>query len=228
LRRQIAKLKKEELRILNALDGIMTIAKNEMEFISKNKIKVPAIWIPTGLEKAKAQSQYGNDFFHIGAMDWSPNRKAIQWFVKHVWSSYPEKEGNLLHLAGKGLLDDEFDELGIKNHGSVESSQVFMCGQGIMVVPLFEGSGLRIKIIEAGALGVPIIATTKAVEGIGLTAGEHYFEANNAEAFIGAMLLLSNDVSLRRKVGENLRQFVQENFDQNELNRKLIEFYRGI
>jgi glycosyltransferase involved in cell wall biosynthesis len=103
-----------------------------------------------------------------------------------------------------------------------------MCGQGIMVVPLFEGSGLRIKIIEAGALGVPIIATTKAVEGIGLTAGEHYFEANNAEAFIGAMLLLSNDVSLRRKVGENLRQFVQENFDQNELNRKLIEFYRGI
>jgi glycosyltransferase involved in cell wall biosynthesis len=228
LRRQIAKLKKEELRILNALDGIMTIAKNEMEFISKNKIKVPAIWIPTGLEKAKAQSQYGNDFFHIGAMDWSPNRKAIQWFVKHVWSSYPEKEGNLLHLAGKGLIDDEFDELGIKNHGSVESSQVFMCGQGIMVVPLFEGSGLRIKIIEAGALGVPIIATTKAVEGIGLTAGEHYFEANNAEAFIGAMLLLSNDVSLRRKVGENLRQFVQENFDQNELNRKLIEFYRGI
>ena len=95
-----------------------------------------------------------------------------------------------MHLAGKGLIDDEFDELVIKNHGSVESSQVFMCGHGIMVVPLFEGSGLRIKIIEAGALGVPIIATAKAVEGIGLTAGEHYFEANNAEAFIGAMLLL--------------------------------------
>lgn len=228
LRRQIAKLKNEELQLLNAVDGIMTIAKNELEFISKNKIKVPAIWIPTGIEKAKTQSQYGNDFFHIGAMDWAPNRTAIHWFVKHVWAQYPEKNQNILHLAGKGLLQDEFNESAIKNHGTVDNSQVFMCEQGIMVVPLFEGSGLRIKIIEAGALGVPIIATAKAVEGIGLTSGEHYFEANTAEAFTGAMLLLSNDVSLRRKVGENLRQFVQENFDQNELNRKLIEFYRGI
>jgi len=93
---------------------------------------------------------------------------------------------------------------------------------------VFEGSGLRIKIIEAGALGIPIIATAKAVEGIGLISGEHYFEANTAEAFIGAMLLLSNDVSLRRKIGEALREFIQTNFNQNELNRKLIEFYRGI
>jgi glycosyltransferase involved in cell wall biosynthesis len=228
LQKQTTMLKKEELSVLHQVDGIAAIAKNELEFVAKNNISTPTIWLPSGIDPSTMNSSFGNDFFHLGAMDWSPNRRAVQWFLKNVWSSYPEKKQNILHLAGKGLLEDDYAGFGVKNHGTVVNSERFMSENGIMVVPLFEGSGLRIKILEAGSLGVPIIATAKAVEGIGLTSGTHYFECNSAESFTGAMLLLSNDVSLRRKIGENLRQFVQENFDQNELNRKLIEFYRGI
>jgi len=227
-KKQIGKLKNEELEIFKNADGVVAIAQNEMDFIKAEHIKTKSIWIPTGVQKSNSSSSLGNDFFHLGAMDWTPNRRAINWFLTHVWSKYPERTKNLLHLAGKGLFEDEYKELGVKNHGTVADSQQFMSEHGIMIVPLFEGSGLRIKIIEAGSLGVPVIATSKAVAGIGLVSGEHYFEANTPEAFRETMLLLSNDVSLRQKIGENLRRFVQENFDQNELNRKLIEFYRGI
>lgn len=228
LKNQISKLKKEEISAFKNKDGLVAIAKNEMNFIAAKQIKTKAIWIPTGVQQSNLTSTFGNDFFHLGAMDWAPNRKAVHWLIDSVWATYPEKNQNILHLAGKGLLTDDFKESGVKNHGTVTSSQSFMCEHGIMLVPLFEGSGLRIKIIEAGALGIPIIATGKAVEGIGLISGEHYFEANNAEAFTGAMLLLSNDVSLRRKIGEALQEFIQSNFNQNELNRKLIDFYCGI
>jgi polysaccharide biosynthesis protein PslH len=228
LKRQISKLKIEEISAFKNVDGLVAIAKNETNFIAAEKIKTKAIWIPTGVQQSNLTSTFGNDFFHLGAMDWAPNRKAVHWLIDSVWATYTEKNQNMLHLAGKGLLEDEFNESGVKNHGTVASSQSFMCAHGIMLVPLFEGSGLRIKIIEAGAMGVPIIATGKAVEGIGLISGEHYFEANNAEAFTGAMLLLSNDVSLRRKIGEALQEFIHSNFNQNELNRKLIDFYRGI
>jgi glycosyltransferase involved in cell wall biosynthesis len=228
LKNQIFKLKKEEILAFKKMDGLVAIAKNEMNFIAAEQIKTKALWMPTGVQQSNMTSSFGNDFFHLGAMDWAPNRKAVRWLIDSVWSHYPEKNQNMLHLAGKGLLEDEFNESGVKNHGTVASSQTFMCEHGIMLVPLFEGSGLRIKIIEAGALGIPIIATGKAVEGIGLISGEHYFEANTAEAFTGAMLLLSNDVSLRRKIGEALQEFVQSNFNQNELNSKLIDFYRGI
>lgn len=228
LKPQIEKLKAEELETLANVDGIVTIARNEVDFVSEHKLQTPVIWIPSGKELQASSSTYGNDFFHLGAMDWEPNLQGLRWFIDHVWSKYPEKEKNVLHLAGKALLPNEFVERGVKNHGTVVSSQQFMIDHGIMVIPLFEGSGLRIKIIEAGSLGTPIIATSKAVEGIGLSPGVHFLEANNAESFNTAMLLLSNDVSLRRKIGEALRIFVEQNFNQHDLNRKLIEFYKSL
>lgn len=228
LKKQIAQLKHEEVLALTKMDGIAAIAKNEIEFIASNKITTPGIWLPMGVQHSNNLSQFGNDFFHLGAMDWTPNRRAVQWFMANVWTTYPARKQNILHLAGKGLHEEDFKMLGVKNHGTVCNSQKFMCEHGIMVAPLFEGSGLRIKVIEAAAIGVPIIATSKAVEGIGLVSGTHYFEANSAEAFKEAMLLLSNDVSLRRKIGEALRDFVQKHFNQEDLNRKLTAFYRGI
>ncbi len=228
LKKQVQRLKTEELEIFKKMDGLVAIAKNEVDFVNEKGLNSALVWIPSGVEMQSKNSSYSNDFFHLGAMDWEPNVLGLRWFLKHVWLTYSERNSNVLHLAGKALQTDEYATVGVKNHGTVHSSQQFMCDHGIMLVPLFEGSGLRIKIIEAGSLGIPIVATTKAVEGIGLSPGVHFLEANTAESFSAAMLLLSNDVSLRRKIGEALRSFVQNNFNQHDLNRRLIEFYSGL
>lgn len=229
LKKHVARLKSEEIAYFKMADGIAAISRKELDFIAENSIATPALYLPIGLKIGTQESAYGNDFFHLAAMDWQPNIKGLKWFLKEVWNASDIAQNNILHIGGKSLdLEDYREFEGVKNHGMVPESQAFMCDFGIMVVPLFEGSGLRIKIIEAGALGVPIIATQKAVEGIGLVSGLHYLEANSAAEFQNSMQLLMNDVSLRRNLGAAIRAFMQENFNQDQLNGQLIEFYKNI
>jgi glycosyltransferase involved in cell wall biosynthesis len=211
------------------VDGLVAIAKNELDFLREYNLHQPAVYIPTGFDLGTRESGYGNDFFHLAAMDWQPNIQGLTWFLKEVWQHSPCAKNNLLHLAGKGLDKQQYNNYdGLKNHGPIPDSQAFMCDYGIMLVPLFEGSGLRIKIIEAGALGVPIIATTKAVEGIGLLPNVHFLEANTSNEFEKAMQLLVNDVSLRQSLGAAIRVFMQQNYNQDIFNDRLIEFYQNI
>jgi glycosyltransferase involved in cell wall biosynthesis len=224
----VKRLESEEIELLRAADGIVAISQNEFNFFKQFTSK-PCLYLPTGVEVDDTESHYGNDFFCLASMDWRPNVNGLSWFLKEVWLKYDCAKNNILHLAGKGLDKEAYSEIaGLKNHGMVADSKRFMCDFGIMLVPLFQGSGLRIKIIEAGALGVPIIATAKAVEGIGLQKGKHFLEANNAAEFAQAMQLLMNDVSLRRNLGTALRAFMNENYNPEQLNSRLIEFYRNI
>jgi glycosyltransferase involved in cell wall biosynthesis len=226
---QVQRLKAEELETFKKLDGIVAIAKNELEFLSENAIQTPAVLIPTGIQLSLSQSGYSNDFFHLAAMDWQPNINGLNWFLKEVWSKFELFKTNIIHLAGKNLDKENYREYkGVKNHGMVRDSAEFMCHYGIMLVPLREGSGLRIKIIEAGALGVPIIATSKAVEGIGLVPNVHYLQANDPNDFQNAMQLLANNVSLRQSIGTAIRGFMQQNYNQDIFNNQLIEFYQSI
>ncbi len=225
----VKRLKIEEIEIYKQVHGIAAMAQSEVDFAASHHIKTPIIHLPTGSQEQTTKSTLGNDFFHLAAMDWEPNIKGLQWLLSKVWTTQNFQDKNVLHIAGKNLNSDEHSNVaGIINHGMVADSKAFMCDYGIMLVPLFEGSGLRIKIIEAGSLGVPIIATGKAVEGIGLENGKHYLEANDAEEFGQAMRLLMNDVSLRRNLGSEIHTFMRNHYDQVQLNGQLLEFYRNI
>jgi polysaccharide biosynthesis protein PslH len=223
------RLLKEEIHAFNNVDGLVCIAPNELKFIKQHNINTPAIHIPTGYDTSPLQSTYASCFHHIGAMDWSPNQHGIEWFVKEVWGNVYASTNVKLHLAGKELEPTHYASIsGIINHGEVISSSDFMTHSGILVVPLHEGSGIRIKIIEAGTMAIPVIATKKAVEGLGLIPDVHYLEANTATEFTNVMIAIVNNNALQQKIGENLRDFVREKYNQHHLNQQLIAFYDSI
>ena len=169
----VRKLKNWEDYVMRQMDGVAAIAEGEVTYLKKLSPGVPCIHLPTGVQINAQESTLASSFFHIAAMDWGPNKRALNWFLKKVWSPTELPEKAVLHLAGKGLKKYDYKDVkAIHNHGMVANSRSFICAHGIMLVPLFEGSGLRIKIIEAGALGVPIIATKKAIEGLALVQGE--------------------------------------------------------
>jgi glycosyltransferase involved in cell wall biosynthesis len=225
----IEKLRKWEDYIFKQMDGIAAIALDEIEFGKRIAPGAPSIYLPSGVAVTEESSTCEPVFFHIAAMDWSPNKRALHWFLEKVWKESNFADTTKLHLAGKGLKKADYITFGgIKNHGMVADSRDFMLHHGIMIVPLFEGSGLRIKIIEAGALGTPIIATKKAVEGLHLEQGEHILLAETANEFRAAMQLLLEDVSLRKKIGLGIKKYMNDNFNQELLKEKLVEFYRSI
>lgn len=121
----------------------------------------------------------------IGTMDWLPNQDAVQWLL-HEWIPATEGWPNRpeFHVAGrKAPAFFAQKRPAYFFHGEVEDAQGFMSSCDAMVFPLRMGSGLKIKVLEAMALGIPVISTAQGVQGMGLTPGENYLHAENAEQF---------------------------------------------
>ncbi len=93
-----------------------------------------------------------------------------------------------------------------------------------IVVPLLSGSGIRIKILEALALGRTVITTPLGVEGIDARHGEHLLVADGAEAFAKNLQFCALDQELHTKLAANGRQFVKDNYDVLAQTRRLLKF----
>ena len=95
-----------------------------------------------------------------------------------------------------------------------------------MIVPLLSGSGIRIKILEAMAMGKLVICSSIAATGLGIENGKHLFIAESVEEYIDTLASLIEHPGQMKKIGDLASQFVTENFDNLVLSKKLISFYK--
>jgi glycosyltransferase involved in cell wall biosynthesis len=198
-----------------------------------------------GNTKARHTSQTGIDFaslvptakklefpslFHIGALDWAPNQEGLIWFFEHCWTPIRKENPELkFYLAGRNApewLEKHFKREGVEYLGEINDAYGFINSKAIMVVPLFSGSGMRIKIIEGMALGKPIVTTDIGTEGIPTENGTNILIANNAAQFVDAIIKLINNRDLAEQIGRNAIGFIQEKFDNLSQAGSLIDFYR--
>jgi polysaccharide biosynthesis protein PslH len=225
----INRLEKLEQRIFKQVDGVMAISSEEVNYCQQIAPETPVIHIPMGINLSPVQTfEPAKSFFHIGAMDWEPNIQGINWLVQSVWPSVHAKSGYSLHLAGKGLQSEEYQLPGIVNHGEVDHAERFMQSHGIMVVPLFQASGIRIKLLEAGALGIPVIATPQAVGSLPLVHEEDLLIASNEQEFSEAMNRLIVDFELQQKLAQGIRKKIELNFSSSQIHKQAVDFLRHI
>lgn len=234
LKHLASKLKKYELKTINEVDGIATISNEDTDRFASFKCEKKMITIPFGINISdypyeKRDTQVRNSLYHIGAMNWEPNKEAINWFLDEIWPMV-NKEELSLNLAGRDfpsyLKELENDQLII--HGEVENARKFMQSHDIMIVPLLSGSGMRIKIIEAMALGKAVISTSIGVEGINAVHNEHIMIADTAKEFAKAIIDLSKDPDKVIRIGENARKMVENQYDNSKIIFNLVNFYKEI
>ena len=104
----------------------------------------------------------------------------------------------------------------------------FMNHNIIMIVPLFVGSGMRIKIIEGMALGKVIIASTVAAEGISYQQNENIIIANTAKEFIDSITYCLSDEQILKKIELNAFKMVAANYDNKVIVNNLVQFFKQI
>jgi glycosyltransferase involved in cell wall biosynthesis len=164
-------------------------------------------------------------------MNWIPNAEGIRWFLESVWTDVRYEFPDLnIHLAGRMMPDWLLNirQPGVIIEGEVPDAHQFISSHSVMIVPLFSGSGIRIKIIEAMAAGKAIITTSIGAEGINYVPGHHLLIADNKEQFIECIRKLIIEHDLRKQMGINARQLVLEEHDNAVLINQLTGFYRKI
>lgn len=232
LQLQTRRLKKYEIEIIPQFDGIVPISDADRAYI-ESFTDSPILTIPcaTDLKKYKESPSEKANFFHIGAMDWMPNVSGIEWFLDKVWPLVIAKLPNAtFNLAGRLMPDSLMtnSQKGVTVIGEVESALTFYKENGILVVPLLSGSGIRIKIIEGMSYGKAIVSTTIGAMGINLNANEDIVISDTPEDFADAMIQLHEDKDLRLALGKSARSLAQRKFDVNALGKQISEFYNRL
>jgi len=165
--------------------------------------------------------------FHIGSMEWQANEQGVMWFLKKVWPLVLSAQPNVkFHLAGKGLskTDPRFFQTGIVNHGEVDDAEVFMQSHGIMIVPIQAGSGIRIKTLEAMALGIPVVSTSIGAQGLAVESGTQMIIADDPAVFAnGIVQLLLNPVA-SQAMTQQARVYVEQNHNLKRNTADLLAF----
>jgi glycosyltransferase involved in cell wall biosynthesis len=98
-------------------------------------------------------------------------------------------------------------------------------GSSLVVAPIFWGSGIRIKLLEALACGLPVVTTALAAEGIALEAGRSALFAERPREFAAAIVLLLDDPALRLRLGAAGREIVERDHSWERIGERLRTLY---
>jgi polysaccharide biosynthesis protein PslH len=110
----------------------------------------------------------------------------------------------------------------------VKDAPAFLASKAIMVVPLFSGSGIRIKIIEGMAAGKTIISTSLGAEGIHYANHENILIANAPCEFFEMISVCVSDRPLFEKIGKQARALIQKEYLPKNLIQKMLAFYKQL
>jgi len=221
-----------EISTLNKYDFLIPItARDEKAFNQLGNIK-PSLALPTGIiiKDNCPEIQLDNIFkiAHLGALDWSPNQEGILWFLDKVWPLIKLQFSNAeFHLAGRNAPDwfiRRIKKYEINFHGEVNSADDFIRHFPVHIVPLWLGSGMRIKIVEAMAQARVIVTTTIGVEGIAAVDNESIVIRDNPDDFAQALNNLHSNPLLIKEISQNAFTFVQNHFENKKLVGDFINF----
>lgn len=204
-------LRKEELEILDKAFRIWAISDEDKQWIEHHtdQQQVQLLPVSVTVDHTVEADYQNNGFFHLGSMDWKPNQEAVDYLVKKIWSN-PAVAKFPLKIAGSKSEHYRFLATGsIEVVGWVENSTEFMSKSGILVTPIQSGSGIRIKLLEAMALGIPCITTKLGAAGIDLSRSGIQI-ADTEAAFVKIISEFHENEGLRKEVGMKSRDYISK------------------
>jgi glycosyltransferase involved in cell wall biosynthesis len=211
-----------ERRVLRSVDVATAVSTRElgyMERIAPSTCRMEHS--PNGVDCAHHRpglaSPRPGSLVYNGAMTYSANYDAMQFFLRDVYPQVrAQVAGASLTITGSttgvdmaGLaLDDS-----VRLSGYVDDVRPVIAGSAACVVPLRQGGGTRLKILEAMALGVPVVSTRKGAEGLDVVDGEHLLLADGPRDLAAASVRLLQDGALRARLAANARALVEQRYD---------------
>ena len=162
-----------------------------------------------------------------GSMDWYPNRDAVEYFANEIFPLLRNDFPTLRFIvAGRNpspAFIRKFARMdGIEFTGTVPDMRCFLAAATVAVVPLRLGSGTRIKILEACAMGKAVVSTRVGAEGLEFVDGKELLIADDAASFAEAVAKLLRDPQQRKLMGRLARSKVVERYSSKAVDQTLL------
>jgi len=217
-----------EASVLTHAKAVFPVSDADLEVFRRLLPNLTGLTVPIGyaFDTAPVPPTHPNLLLFLGRLDWPPNREGLTWFLEKVWPEVMRQRPELeLKIAGSGdasWLHDLTELPGVHFLGRVDSVEALYRQCSVCIVPIFYGSGTRVKAIEASRYGRPCLSTSLGVEGLGLEPGQTYYQAETPQQWITALVRLDGkDASF---IGHRAFTSMQATFDLTQAARTLLPF----
>lgn len=231
-------LKTYEGRLCGEFDAVMAVSEEDKIALQDamggraKPIKVIPITVDGDEVAEVRRAPDAGNILHIGTMYWPPNIDGITWFVSEVLPLIRQRRPDVVFdcvgaRPPQQLLELKQRDPRINVTGYVEDVQPFLQNAGVMIVPLRAGGGMRVKILNALAQGLPIVTTTLGCEGIAVEHGVSALIADTPAQLAESVLAVLADRELGDRLGRNARALFGQRYDYRVALRAMDELFES-
>jgi GT2 family glycosyltransferase len=226
-----------ELKLLPRLDRIQLCSRDNAEYLRSFLPQLNGrlddeyrAGIDTLGYEFRASGREPYTLLFLGSFRHLPNVEALQWFLQEIFPRIREEEPRArLVIVGSdppprhSLRDPEAIEM----IGFVEDVREPLMRYSLFVCPILAGSGVRVKLLEAFAAGIPVVSTRMGAEGLADKDGKICALADDPEAFARHVVHLLRHPEEAEALARRAREEVVAKRDMRAMTERLVECYRA-
>ena len=224
-------------RLLRQFDGCTVVSEQEAQLVRPFLPDYSFMTVvPNGVDVSVYEGDFGkpqeDTLIYPGALTYQANLEAMIYFLRDIFPLIKvRRPAATIRITGKTdsvpLHRLPLGE-GVELTGFLNDIRPAIAQSRVCVVPLTVGGGTRLKILEAMALGTPVVSTSKGAEGLEVTSEHDILIADEPAAFAEAVLRLLSDRELRNRLAKNGRRLVREKYDWNTIGAAFDAFLREV
>lgn len=228
---EAVRLRREERRYIPSVQAVFDIS---MEDVARHRALGAKVtgWVPPFVEFSTAMPEVGSvsdlpTLLFVGALFTVNNQEGLRWMLKSVWPRLSAEDERLrLCIVGsrppRWLTELCATSERVEVVADVDDVSSWYRRGTVFINPVWHGSGVNMKNVEAISHGIPVVTTKKGARGLGLQDGVHVLVADTPEAFAQAVLRLLADPARRRQLAENAWAYVRSAFAPERAIAKLL------
>jgi sugar transferase (PEP-CTERM/EpsH1 system associated) len=231
--REARKLREAEQRWCPQFDVNLVVSREDEKLLADSRPGMQTTVVPNGVDTdyfRPRRDPEGKQLLFCGSLDWHPNVEAMKFFFDAIWPRLIRQLGHIeIYVVGrrppKWLERLSANDNRIQVTGFVDDVRPYFRKATMFVCPIRHGGGTRLKILDALAMGVPVIATSFACSGLSLKNGKHVVLAETPDDFVRQIERVLSNATLRVSLAAAGRAIVERTYSWNVIGRSLIAAY---
>ncbi len=235
LKREARLMRRYEAQICDQFDRVVWVSGDDLKAVTSYQPSIQKSLLKTTIIPICIDPQIYNPvlplpkcdrILFLGGMHWPPNAEGLRWMAQNVLPIVREQIPDVELLAvGKDPPADLQNTGGLSLPGYVEDVEPVWGGCRVFVVPLLSGGGMRVKILDAWAHGLPVVSTTIGAEGIKCLDGEDILIADTPAGFAEAIVRILHDDDLASQLGASGRKTVRDIYNWRTIYQDWDQVY---
>jgi glycosyltransferase involved in cell wall biosynthesis len=230
---ELKRIKKYEDHVVEKYQNLMVLAEQDKE-VHNNNSKIAVIHLGVDTETFKRYLPFADNkaLIFSGNMGYTPNVDAVTWFMDNCWQKILQKVPEATFKITGANPDKQLEKYssykGIKITGKIESMAAAMNEAQVAIAPLWSGSGMQNKILEAMACSLPVVCTSIGLGNINAINGESVLITDDADTFSALCIELLQNNEKCKTIGRTASTAIESFYSIQHHSQLLEKLYQKI